>query len=255
MKKQRKIKIRSKNTYAVMIAAFALILIAAIVAMLFYNGVFLINNPSEEEYPVRGVDVSAYQGEIDWQTLGAQGIDFAYIKATEGSSHTDERFEFNHNEALKTELRIGAYHFFSFESGGDTQAAHFIATVPKTENMLPPAIDLELYGDFEKNRPDADKVTAELDKFIAAVEAHYDIKPIIYATEESYSHLLISRYDELDIWIRGVYSKPKISDGRAWTFWQYTNRETLNGYNGEEKFIDMNVFNGSAEEFALYPQK
>lgn len=247
-------RFRSKQTYAAMIAVFGIIFVAAIVAMLFYNGVFLINNPDKSEFPIRGVDVSAYQGEIDWRTLASQDLDFAYIKATEGSSHIDERFSFNREEAINSELRVGAYHFFSFESGGDAQAQNFINTVPKTENMLPPAIDLEFYGDFEKSKPSAESVSAELDKLIAKLEEHYGIKPIIYATEESYSEYLSGRYAGFDIWIRGVYSKPKLSDGREWKFWQYTNRETLDGYNGEERFIDMNVFNGSKEEFDAYPK-
>ncbi len=59
--------------------------------LLFWNGVVLLNNPSTTEYPVRGVDVSSYQGEIDWQVLSSQQISFVFIKATEGS--TKNRFE------------------------------------------------------------------------------------------------------------------------------------------------------------------
>ncbi len=219
------------------------------VALLFWNGIVLINNPSEDDFPVRGVDVSAYQGKIDWQTLYAQGIDFAYIKATEGSGHTDKNFAFNHAEALKTDLRVGAYHFFSFESGGDTQAAHFIATVPKTENMLPPVVDLEFYGSFAENRPTKETVVEELNKMLDALYRHYGMHPVIYTAEEEYSLYLEGGYEKNPIWIRDVYGKPELSDGRKWTLWQYTNRERLDGYDGSERFIDMNVFNGSKEEF------
>ena len=59
-------------------------------------------------------------------------------------------------------------------------------------------------------------------------------------------------YEEYDIWIRNVISKPKLSDDRMWTFWQYTNRERLKGYNGKEKYIDVNVFNGSPEAYFAY---
>ena len=64
--------------------------------------------------------------------------------------------------------------------------------------------------------------------------------------------LLASAYEDYDIWIRDVVSQPSLSDGREWTFWQYTNRERLEGYQGEERFIDMNVFRGSEEDFAAY---
>ena len=131
--------------FAIIIAVITAV--AIIPAELFMNG-FIKVNPSKEEYAVRGVDVSSYQGKIDWQTLSEQGIDFAFIKATEGSSFADRNFEYNCIEVRKTPLRWGAYHFFSYDSGGDTQADNFIKTVPVTENMLPPVIDLEFYGDY-----------------------------------------------------------------------------------------------------------
>lgn len=87
-----------------------------------YNGIIWFNNPSEEEFPVRGIDVSEYQGEIDWKTLSKQNIDFVFIKATEGSGYTDSCFVYNFDEAQKTDLRVGAYHFFSYDSEGAAQA-------------------------------------------------------------------------------------------------------------------------------------
>lgn len=68
------------------------------------QGWFLLNNPSREQYPIRGVDVSHYQGDIDWAALSRQDIRFAYIKATEGSSHTDERFLENWDHAADTDM-------------------------------------------------------------------------------------------------------------------------------------------------------
>ena len=50
-------------------------------------------------------------------------------------------------------------------------------------------------------------------------------------------------------------TKPTLADGRDWTFWQYTDRERLDGYRGKEKFIDMNVFGGSAADFEEYVRK
>ena len=145
--------------FAIIIAVITAV--AIIPAELFMNG-FIKVNPSKEEYAVRGVDVSSYQGKIDWQTLSEQGIDFAFIKATEGSSFADRNFEYNCTEVRKTPLRWGAYHFFSYDSSGDTQADNFIKTVPVTENMLPPVIDLEFYGDYTKSPKSRDEVAKEL---------------------------------------------------------------------------------------------
>jgi lysozyme len=85
-----------------------------------------------------------------------------------------------------------------------------------------------------------------------ALYEHYGMHPMIYTAEEEYSLFIDGGFKNNPIWIRGVYSKPKISDGRQWTFWQYTNRERLDGYNGSERFIDMNVFYGSKEDFARF---
>lgn len=220
--------------------------------ILIWNGVLLLNHPSLAEYPVRGVDVSSYQGDIDWKTLASQDISFAFIKATEGSSFTDPHFAYNYEQAQQTHLRIGAYHFFSYDSGGDTQAEHFISTVYPVDNMLPPVIDLEFYGDYDKNPPDRETVRQQLDIMLDKLQSHYGMKPIIYATEKSYSLYLAGSYDAYDIWIRNVIGKPNLSDQRGWTFWQYTNRARLKGYHGKEKFIDLNVFDGTRLEFESY---
>ena len=128
------------------IGILILISLAGFLALLLYLGIVHINNPSKVKYPVAGVDVSAYQGRVDWDILSEQNIDFAYIKATEGSTFKDSCFEYNWKEASKTDLRIGAYHFFSFESSGEKQATNFIDSVDAIPEMLPPVIDVEYYG-------------------------------------------------------------------------------------------------------------
>ncbi|MBR6784255.1 MAG: hypothetical protein IKM32_06125 [Clostridia bacterium] len=238
---------------AVLISIAAVFIAAAALAFAVWNGYILLNNPSESEYSVRGVDVSHYQGEIDWRVLASQNIDFAFIKATEGASHTDNRFEYNYAEAAKTDLRIGAYHFFSFESSGKAQAEHFISTVPKIENMLPPVIDVEFYGRFSKERPNAEAVKSELSAMVSALYSHYGVMPIIYTAKEEYSLYISGGLEECPIWMRSVYAKPSpLPDGRSIAFWQYTNRARLDGCNGEERFIDMNVFCGTEEEFSNF---
>ena len=58
-------------------------------------------------------------------------------------------------------------------------------------------------------------------------------------------------YAGLDVWIRSVYRRPRLE---GWTFWQYSNRARLDGYDGDERYIDLNVFCGSRAEFeAKYP--
>lgn len=239
-----------KNHIKLIIAAIAVIIILLnITVAMIFNGVILLNNPSAEKYPVRGVDVSSYQGKIDWQVLAAQDIQFAYIKATEGSAYVDTKFAYNWENASASDLYIGAYHFFSYDSEGKTQAENFIANVPVRQNSLPPVVDVEFYGDKEKNPPAKEEVTRELQAMLDILEEHYGKRPIIYATNKSYQMYIERDFDNYDIWIRDVIFKPS-SD--YWTFWQFTNRMKLDGYDGKEKFIDMNVFRGTFDEFEKY---
>ena len=219
-----------------------------ILCCLFYFGVIHLNNPELKGLTVRGVDVSSYQGEIDWPRLSSQDIDFAYIKATEGSSYQDPYFSQNWQGASETDIRVGAYHFFSFESGGDTQAQNFIDTVEPVENMLPPVIDVEYYGSFGSAETiDVNAIRNELRIMVDALTEAYGVKPVIYVSADSYATIVQGSFDDCDLWYRSVYSG--VPDDVDWVFWQYSNRHRLQGYNGEESFIDMNVFNGSEDEF------
>ncbi|SDA66049.1 lysozyme [Butyrivibrio sp. INlla18] len=237
----------------ILISAAALVILAALMGLtagLFYFGVLHINNPSKRKYPIRGVDVAHYQGVVDWEVLSKEDISFAYIKATEGSSSVDEQFEKNWNEAQNTDLRIGAYHFFSLDSSGATQAENFCKTVTPVPGMLPPVVDVEPYGGYrEPDMLDKDKMLAELGDFLDGVETCYSMKPVIYTTEE-WLPVIQERFADYDVWIRNVYGKPDPSIN--WTFWQYSNRHVLSGYYGTERYIDMNVFYGDEETFSAY---
>ncbi len=239
----------NKKVRIVLSIVAALILFAAVLVVLWLRGILQLNNPGRDEYPVVGIDVSHYQGDIDWPTIANEDIAFAFIKATEGSTFVDKRFEYNHTEALKTDLRVGAYHFFSYDSPGSSQADNFIANVPITENMLPPVIDIEFYGDKKQNLPDKEATQKEMDVLVEMLTEHYGLDPIIYATELSYELYIADSYPNSDIWIRSVFYKPTLPDGRDWTIWQYSDKGILNGYKGDEEFIDLNVFNGSVEDF------
>ncbi|MGE6537783.1 glycoside hydrolase family 25 protein [Bacillus luti] len=232
-----------------------LISVMGVIAYLVFQGIFIPNQLSADKYEIKGVDVASYQGEIDWRELEKQNMKFAFIKATEGSSFMDEYFTTNWTNANKTGMRTGAYHFFSFDSKGETQAEQYIRTVPKNERALPPVIDVEFYANKKDDPPKREDVTKELSIMVKMLEQYYDKKVILYATQEAYDLYIKDAYPQCDIWIRSVLMKPSISDKRNWTFWQYTNRGRLRGYNGKEKYIDLNVFYGNAKEFENYGMK
>ena len=197
---------------AVAAAAMCLMLVAL---GLVYTGAWQLNHPSQ---PVRGVDVSHYQGQIDWPVLASQGLQFVFIKATEGSASLDERFADNWAGAQAAGLRVGAYHFFSYDTPGSSQAENFIAAVPPVGGMLPPVIDVEFYGDYFSEPMEAERVLPELNDMVEALTAHYGMRPILYVTEESYDLYVEGHFADCDLWIRSTFRSPKVSDGRAWTF-------------------------------------
>ena len=250
--KMKKLTFRTKLLLIATGAAILAVIVGIALFLLFWNGILLFNGFAATKYEVHGVDLSHYPGEVNWQVLAKEDIDFAFLKATEGSDYVDANFAENLTGALHTDLRVGAYHFFSFSSAGATQAENFIAHVPTDADLLPPVVDLELYGSFLENPLRRDKVQAELNTLLAKLESAYGKKPILYVTETSYDLYIAGDYSDYDIWFREVITRPKLSDDRAWTFWQYSNRGRLKGYEGEERYIDLNVFYGTREEFEQY---
>ena len=239
---------RARRWRIAAIAAGSALVAIAVAAALILSGTLWPNRVFAAGYPVRGVDVSSYQGSIDWPVLSKQDIDFAIVKATEGSSDVDERFAANWAGARQSGLVVGAYHFLSFDSPGSTQAANVIRTVPAAPAALPPTVDVEFYGDYVAHPPSRQKVRGILDPLLAALERHYGRPAILYATADAYDRYLKGAYQRNPIWFRSVAVPPSVPDGRQWTFWQYSDRERLPGYRGDEAFVDMNAFAGSRRQ-------
>lgn len=198
-------------------------------------------------YEVHGVDVSHYQGTIDWDVL-SQNQDFAFIKATEGSTHVDERFLDNWKAAERTHLYLGAYHFFSFDSEGDKQAASYIETVGDLDGKLAPVVDVEYYGNKKSNPPERAEVIENLAALLDTLEQHYEVKPIIYTTYTVYNDYIKGEFEGYPLWVRSVYCPPSVLFGNKWSFWQYMDTAMLDGYTGAEQYIDVNVFRGTRQE-------
>lgn len=217
---------------------------------LFDSGKLWFNMPSTYRYPVRGVDASHYQGQMNWETISQQGITFAFLKATEGSGTVDDCFADNWKNARDAGLYVGAYHFFSFDSSGVTQADNFCAVVPNDKNALPPVIDLEYYR--SDNLPPENEVRDNLRILLNRLQEAYGKKPIIYTTKACWEHYLKDIDLDYTLWIRSIFTYPSRSVQPEWTFWQYNPRGELDGYTGGEVHIDLNVFRGTAEDFKAF---
>lgn len=249
----REAKKSSKKIMLLMLTA--LLFLTGLSAILVLTKRVRLNDLFIKPYPVRGVDVSHYQGDIDWNVIESQNISFAFIKATEGSGYVDDCFSRNWENVSKTSILAGAYHFFSFDSAPSAQASLYIETVGSLLGKLPPVVDVEYYGNKESNPPDKDAVTAALQEFLSLLEAHYHTKPVIYTTYSVYDRYIKGIFDDYPLWIRNVYYTPSLDVGSNWTFWQYSDTGKLSGYTGDEPCIDLNVFRGSMKELEFFINK
>lgn len=240
MQKSRRIKLLVGIT---LITIFIFILL-----LLIYRGTIRPNRILVSKKYSKGVDLSHYQGNVDMNALAEQGIDFIYIKATEGSSFVDDHYSDNNKNAMETRLLTGAYHFFSFDSDGETQAKHFIQTIGNQKGKLIPAVDVEYYGDKRKNPPDLQDVQSSLKKCLDVLEEEYQCKPVIYTTLPFYNKYIRGDFEEYPLWIRNVYFPANIFPGKHWTFWQYDDKTIWEAYQGGDRYIDVNVFHGDQRE-------
>lgn len=195
-------------------------------------------------YPVHGVDVSRWQGNIDWMKLRTQGANFAYIKATDGGDHLDPMFQRNWREAKEAGIKRGAYHFFYWCRTGAEQADWFIRNVPNDPDALPPVIDVEWNGLSKcKKRPSRAVVLEKMQVFMDKLERHYGKRPIIYTAPDFYADNLSGELKDYPFWLRSVAAHPSVRyPGRKWVFWQYSGSGLSHGVTGK---IDLNVFYGS----------
>ena len=201
-------------------------------------------------YAVKGVDVSHFQGEVDWFALRKSGVWFAYIKASEGATSRDPRFAENWKRSHDAGIARGAYHFFSLCKSGAEQAANFIAAIPVGGASLPHALDVEQMGPCANGRRDAVPL-AEIVSFLDAAEKHFGRRPLIYTTQEFYEAYFrdsrsVERLAKEYFWLRSLHWAPSYG---SWILWQYHNRGRRGGIDGP---VDLNAFNGSIEEFQKF---
>lgn len=199
-----------------------------------------------EGYEIHGIDISHYQGKIDWEQLTNAMIKgcpvrFVIIKSTEGSSRLDENFRENFNQARDFGFIRGVYHFWSNKSTAREQAYYFLDQVHLTDGDLPPVLDIE-------HKP-ADKSVEDFQRdvltWLHIVEDKYHVKPIIY-TYYKFKELYLSApvFEDYPYWIAHYYVD-KVQYKGKWKFWQHTDVGKLPGIKG---YVDFNIYNGSYYE-------
>jgi len=200
-----------------------------------------VNYP--DGYEIRGIDISHYQGEIDWEKLRHAMIKdcpvrFVFIKSTEGASILDDTFNDNFYQAREYGFLRGAYHFWSTKSTAREQAYYFLKQVHLEEGDLPPVLDVE-------SKPDdmsTEDFQREVLTWLHIVEDKYHVKPIIYTYYKfKEQYLSDARFDDYPYWIAHYYVDKMEYKGK-WKFWQHTDAGKLDGIKGD---VDFNLYNGS----------
>lgn len=190
-------------------------------------------------FPERGVDISAHNGDVDFSAMAADGVTFVFLKATEGASWRDSRFETNYAAAEQAGLRVGAYHFFRFDVEGWRQSVNIIGALGNKHLDLPVAIDVE-----EWTNP-TDRTTEEIiDNLRSLVELlrQNGREPMIYTNKNGYYRFVRDRFDDVALWICS-FTDPAMSQTARWDIWQHSHRGTVRGVQGA---VDLNTFNTPA---------
>lgn len=205
------------------------------------------------EFPVHGIDVSKYQGEIDWDAVRGSGTKFAFIKATEGGDHADERFRANWAGARAAGIARGAYHFAFWCRGAQEQVEWFTSHVPYEADALPPVLDVEWITSSRTcpRKIPAWKARAEMQVMLNHMERTYGKRPVIYSTVDFYEEVLSDgAFSDYPIWVRSTKYEPHVKYGsRRWHFWQYQSDGRVAGIRGD---VDKNAFHGTHAQWAAF---
>lgn len=192
---------------------------------------FVLLLPYVAASQTRGIDVSKYQGTINWRKVAdSRKVKFVYVKATEGMSIQDPFYRKNIDGARDAGLLVGSYHLYSSKTTAYQQFDNFKKVVKKKEQDLVPVLDIEAVHCKNLN-------IERVDKLLELMEREYGVKPIIYTSQTVYfTHFATKKYRDYQVFIASYNSFPKT----RFTLWQYTQTGRVNGITGDVDFSEMN---------------
>ena len=246
-------KRRRKKNYGCLIAAAIFTIVAVIFVYRYFNGVVAPELPgvdgiaiNKKKYPITGIDISNHTGRVNFAKIPKEEIDFIYMKASEGVSLKDKRFERNYMKTLNdSEIPFGFYHFFRFNKDGAEQAEFFLENIRGKKYHLPLVIDVEEWGNPVGVK--RAKVVENIGKFIEHVERNKSGRIMIYTNESSYDRYIKGNFDDYDLWICSFRTTPNVN--REWTIWQHSHKGK---YEWADGWVDINTFNGSQRKWRKY---
>ncbi len=214
---------------------------------------FSENYARPKDYPIHGIDVSKFQGDIDWSKVADSGVKFAWIKATEGGDNTDERFQANWTGTKAAGVPHGAYHFVYWCRPPLEEIGNFERNAPVEEDALPPVLDVEATPTSKTchRHLTEEGAIADMKVMLEEMERHYGKRPIIYTTLDFYEAILSDgAFSDYPIWVRSTKYHPAVKYGsRAWRIWQYQSDAWVPGIGTK---VDRDAFYGTKDQWEAF---
>ena len=183
---------------------------------------------------IRGIDVSVWQGQINWAAVANDGVRFAFVRASHGLS-ADSRGAENMAGARGTIERVGAYHYLEKSHDAADQAGAFLRFYARADGDLPPVLDLEEGG--------SDSAARAL-TWLAIVEEAIDVRPMVYTSAGFADRVgLVKRVELADypLWVAHWTHAPEPTlpaPWQSWAIWQHASNGRVAGINGS---VDLDV--------------
>ncbi len=199
--------------------------------------------PDRDRFCIIGIDVSSHNGDIDFNQVATDGISFVIIKATEGGTFKDKKFIENIRQARNAGLKVGAYHFFRFDTPGYMQGLNFLHSIRGRQFDLPLVIDLEEWTN--PNSQPTPIVLNRLSEMIDHLENH-GYRIMLYTNKNGFARFIKGRLEGYPLWICSLVDEP--SDIQ-WTIWQGTHNGRVKGVKHP---VDINAFAGNSDDWIRF---
>lgn len=186
----------------------------------------------------QGIDVSSFQGDIDFQQVREQGIEVVYIRTGGGSDFTDPDFERNYEQAKAAGLKLGYYHFVTARTTDEARAEadFFYSLIADKTIDCYPAMDFENFSDLTNS-----EINAIARAFMETLEARLGYTPAIYTDVNNIRTLWDSFFYQYPLWVAeyGVSSPQTIGGWSDWNGFQYSDTGSVAGISGA---VDLDYF-------------